>query len=171
MMSSAGWNYITKRGAEDAQAKQAGEHTLKPKPLITPNLCFTFLSRAVASGNDASIATLSRKCCFSSVRPRLSVITDQTLTHPEGETQSFASQRIICTFLFSLPFIVCFRMVKVSFNSPLGRKDVLKDGEILLPEDEKVSKKLAQWANTKFASGLEDTQFFVLLSGYETMSL
>lgn len=34
-------------------------------------------------------------------------------------------------------------MVKVSFNSALGHKDVIKDAEIL-PEDNKVSKKIAE---------------------------
>ena len=35
-------------------------------------------------------------------------------------------------------------MVKVSFNSALGQKEAKKDVETLIPEDEKVSKKMVE---------------------------
>lgn len=65
----------------------------------------------------------------------------QTLTHPDRKNNfSLRGESFVFLFL-SLLFVVCFRMVKVSFNSALGRKDVKNDAEILLPEDNKVSKK------------------------------
>lgn len=80
---------------------------------------------------------------FSLGVARLYVITTaQTLTHPDRERRTFhfGANSFLCLFL-SLLFIVCFRMVKVSFNSALGRKDV-KNAEFLLPQDDKVSKNM-----------------------------
>lgn len=37
--------------------------------------------------------------------------------------------------------VVASRMVKVSFNSALGQKDVKKDAETLIPDEDKVSRK------------------------------
>lgn len=66
------------------------------------------------------------------LRTSRDITTGQTLTPPEITLRTF--------HLCGIIIIVCLRMVKVSFNSALGRKDVKKDAEILLPEDE-VSRK------------------------------
>lgn len=54
---------------------------------------------------------------------------------------------------------VSIRMVKVSFNSALGQKDVKKDAETLLPEEDKVSRKwLTELTRVSFLVS-EKTQF------------
>lgn len=52
---------------------------------------------------------------------------------------SFSRWSELCLFLW-LGLIDGLRMVKVSFNSALGRKEI-KDAEILLPEEQNVSRK------------------------------
>lgn len=62
----------------------------------------------------------------------------------------FGANSLCCCLLFVVLLFshflseivtTCFKMVKVSFNTALAQKDVKKDAETLIPEEDKVSRK------------------------------
>lgn len=57
---------------------------------------------------------------------------------------------------------VCFKMVKVSFNSALSQKDVKKDAETLIPEEDKVSRKWLTVTSRANSSGFGSSSFWVV---------